>query len=327
MTYNNSHDNIAGEAPTIKRDPADNPYEDRIALHTLKVSDGRQVAFATSGDPNGTPVLFFYAGGGNRRVLLSLHPAAVSASLKLICLNRPGKDGTSKATTRGAASHVKTVCDDCICVLDALGIDKVSLLFMCAGSPFALAFSNKNPERMTGKLVGIACFVSPADCPMTKSLYRFGARCCPNWAVSPLVASSMNSMMHVFTWLSPSGLTEHFKNKVLASDEEREAFEKANAGNGFSENMGWVFEERGGLSSDLSVLLSKYEDVGIELKEVYGKALLFHPIKDKLTPIEAAEWLSEHLRSATLTKLPEASHEGTLFLLHDEIVQSLKTLA
>eukprot|EP00978_Attheya_sp_CCMP212_P035124 scaffold151055_cov44-Attheya_sp.AAC.4 len=95
----------------------------------------------------------------------------------------------------------------------------------------------------------------------------------------------------------------------------------------FFDTMKWVYEEKGDTSADVSVLLSKGVDIGIEYKHVHGKVVIFHPEQDKLTPIAAAKWLSEQLPFGRLITLPDASHEGALFMLHTPIVDSLKSLS
>ena len=183
---------------TIEDD--DNPYQNQITLSTLSSDEGRTIAFSTAGDPHGAPVLFFYPAGGSRRMLLTLSDIAVSASLKLICLNRPGKGSTSTSaaeehnTPAVASQHVDTACRDAVHVLDELKISRVGLFFMCAGTPFALAFACRFPERTTEKLMGIASWVLPADCDKTNTLFRFGALYCPLWLLSPLVGNSIRSV-------------------------------------------------------------------------------------------------------------------------------------
>ena len=172
----------------------DNPYQNQITLSTLSTDEGRTIAFSTAGDPHGAPVLFFYPAGGSRRMLLTFSDIAVSASLKLICLNRPGKGSTTSTEEHTPAAHVDTACHDAVQVLDELKISRVGLFFMCAGTPFALAFACRFPERTTEKLMGIASWVLPADCDKTNTLFRFGALYCPLWLLSPLVGNSIRSV-------------------------------------------------------------------------------------------------------------------------------------
>jgi len=153
----------------------------------------RSVEYSIAGTPNGAPVLFFYPAGGNRRMLQSLHGHACAKRLKIVCVNRPGKGETSEGELDGPTGHLTTACEDAAFVLDELSWNRVSLLFMCAGTPFALGFATQNPHRITGKLMGVASWVSPADSGETKLLYRFGS-CLPGWLVNPLAGGFFSSI-------------------------------------------------------------------------------------------------------------------------------------
>eukprot|EP00957_Ditylum_brightwellii_P078416 5963463-Ditylum_brightwellii.AAC.1 len=301
-----------------------NPNRDMLILDSIRVSNERKVTFATAGNPDGTPVLTFYPLGGNRRMLSSFQRHAVTASLNLICVNRPGMGGTSKAPHKNPASHMSTACNDIIAVLDALEISCVGLLFECAGAPFALAFAAKYKHRTNGNLMGIAPFVQPTDCPSTKAIFQFGALRCPLWLISPIVANSISSLTHIMTSL-PSGWANSKLKKSL-TPKEYDFFVETSSEIKLFDSMKWAHEEKGDTSADLSVLLSKGVDIGIEYKDVLGKVVIIHPEHDKLTPIAAAKWLSEQLPCGRLITLSDASHEGALFMLHAIIVDSLKSL-
>jgi pimeloyl-ACP methyl ester carboxylesterase len=311
----------------------DNPYSEIMDLQTLQlVETGRNVAFATAGDPTGTPVLFFYPAGSNRRQLVSLHPFAVKAALKLICVNRPGKGGTSDAAFQPHKNQEapptvisRTVCSDAAAVLDKLGVaGAVSLLFECAGAPFGLAFASQYPHRIQA-IVGIGSWVLPSDCPEhTKWLFRFGALHCSNWLASGLAGNIISSFGRSFAWMPQSSLISQIKSCL--TDEERDVFKTVVDEIEFVDRTYWMFKEKGGTTQDISVLLSKGCDIGLSYDLIPTRIQLIHADNDRVTPIAAVQWLAERLPSATLTIVPKASHEGTLFLLHASVVDSLTTL-
>lgn len=139
---------------------------------------GRNVAYAVAGKDDANPVLVFYPMGGSRRIVeLFLAPAS-RTNARLICVNRPGMGGTTSAA---AGVLVKTACDDALAVLDHLGVKEVGILALCAGTPFALAFSTLAPERVRKHIVGCSAWVSPRDCSEAKLLYRIGAHLPPSF--------------------------------------------------------------------------------------------------------------------------------------------------
>lgn len=341
------------KSSAIRDDPADNPYTSQITLHSLVIPPNqkqdeeadagggrgnnpnpktkpRTVTFAqTVAPPDAPVVLFWYAAGGGRRMLLHLC-GITKTPVRLICINRPGKDGTSHATATphglsATANHVATTCSDAVAVMDALGLAKVHILAECAGTPFSLAFCAANPNRVSTVIL-VGPWVQPADCSHQKTLYKIGAACPA--LISPVVAGSMNSFMGLFQLLSsPDKMPDRFRNKAL--DESERAAWDARVPDDMADRLQWAFGESGGMTLDLHVLLSAASALELDYSKVLlsSEIQLFHAVKDKITPYVAVEWLAEQLPNASLTAVPNASHEGMLFLLHDETVQALDALS
>lgn len=252
---------------------------------------------------------------------------ALFNDLDFICVNRPGKGGTSPAKDGGPASHLATAVQDAVAVLDELKIDKVSLMCMCAGTPFCLAFAAKYPERTTGQLIGISSWVQPADCKFknTKTSFYLGTTMRPLVApVVGLVFASIGSSLTSF----PASMTLGALRSKLSPDEQEAFDEKFSNKDEFVRMMKWMQEDRGGVGNDISVLLSAnlidYQAVVDSQKSI----ILWHGTNDTLVPLASAEWLAsdEALSSATLNTIPDGTHEGGNFLFHSSIVDSLKTL-
>lgn len=305
------------------------------ALKKKTDENRREIAFGTGGDPGGAPVLLFPPLGpaGNRRMIASFHEIALENSFQLICVNRPGTGSTSDSLGGGPERHVEAACQDIVDVLDALRIEeKVGLLFLCAGTPFALAFVTRHAERVdANKMLGIAPFVSPADCRHTKPLFQFGARHCPLWLISPMVGSVFGSIASSIRFVPESrmirGMQRHLSEEECAIFQERFLGED-NESDSFSQQFHWMLHEgRKGTSADVAVLLSPGREVGIEYNRIKARVRIFHGEEDALTPLPAALWLSEELPASTVQVLSKGTHEGSLFLLHTEILEGLKLLS
>jgi pimeloyl-ACP methyl ester carboxylesterase len=496
------------EAPTFDADEDENPlsaghitedcideYQEQIKLHSLSVEDGRTVQFATAGDDGGSPVLFWYAGGCNRRILCILGEAAEQCGLKFICLNRPGRCGTSPtlytlgdtqvlSATEGidepettiinghkpykdaeetslesekvkdfmndadatnesagqmiqvetdtnydttdikdqassafesekvidllndadvpnvstgqvdlaeddptdntadtedeaasafeskkvidllndadvanispgqvnlaeedlndntadidikAASiqgsthkHMKTCIADAISVLNSLNLDKVGILFQCAGTPFALTFAAQHPERIADvPMVGLSSWVQPADCPETKKLFQFGARKCPSWLMSPLsLGMGLGSLETSPTWIPIAWVASKFHKSLAES--EKKCFDVNFELDEFVTKIRWMQQEGTGTPrADLSCLMTPAMELGLDFQKLTCPIKLMHAQQDRMAPMEACEWLASRLPNCELIKLEDATHEGILFLLHSEIEQALKCL-
>lgn len=307
----------------------DDPVFPEVSLHTIR-NAGRSVAYSIAGDRNSdaTPVLFFYPGGANRLMVQSLHETAVQAHLKVISVNRPGKAGTSPAIQPGAAAHLKIAVEDATLVLDELGIQRVALLFMCAGTPFALGFATMKSER-TSRILGVASWVLPADCGYanTKFWFYMGTHTfVPRWFVAPLAGSVFRSIGSSMSFLPPGWVQGALRSKLSSS--EKDAFDAKFNKDEFAKGLSWMKQEKGGEAADVDVLLSKGSDLGIDYQQI-GQThcvVLCHGTKDKLVPYASIEWMKEQIPSAMLNTLPDGSHEGAEFLLHESVIDSIASL-
>jgi pimeloyl-ACP methyl ester carboxylesterase len=121
----------------------------------LRLPDGRDLAFAEYGDPDGVPVMAFHGTPGSLLQLAPAHTAARDAAVRLIALDRPGYGHSTFAPGRllgGWASDVAAVADH-------LGIDRFAVLGVSGGGPHALACGAGLPSRLT--VVGLVSSPCP----------------------------------------------------------------------------------------------------------------------------------------------------------------------
>jgi pimeloyl-ACP methyl ester carboxylesterase len=101
--------------------------------HILSRDDGRRVAWAEWGDPQGEPVLFLHRNPGSR--LFDPDPTATAhAGARLITIDRPGYGRTDPVDdpTRSA------VASDLAAVVGDIGVDDVAVIGWSGGGMFAL---------------------------------------------------------------------------------------------------------------------------------------------------------------------------------------------
>jgi pimeloyl-ACP methyl ester carboxylesterase len=101
--------------------------------HTLTRPDGRRIAWAEWGDPEGQAALLFHRNPGSR--LLDPDPGATAAvGVRLITFDRPGYGGTDPVTdpTRSA------VASDVAALVGELDVDEVAVIGWSGGGMFAL---------------------------------------------------------------------------------------------------------------------------------------------------------------------------------------------
>src|SRR5262245_55410107 len=135
-------------------------------VKTLKLSDGRYLAYDEYGDPDGTPVIFNHGRADSR---LIRHPdEAVTAALgvRVIAADQPGVGGSSPHPDRTMVDWAKDVEE----LANALGLGTVNVAGHSGGAPHALAI----PYRLADR-VGTIALASPlVPLEMTAALEDWG---------------------------------------------------------------------------------------------------------------------------------------------------------
>ena len=116
-----------------------------MSSQLITLPGGRRLAYAESGDAQGTAVIFFHGGPGST---LPMQPdeGAIAASLgiRLITVERPGYGGSDPHPGRRLLDWPS----DVRALVDHLGIARFSLIGFSAGSPYALACAARLAERL-----------------------------------------------------------------------------------------------------------------------------------------------------------------------------------
>src|SRR5215212_2949862 len=134
------------------------PSED----HRFELGNGRTIAYATWGDPEGTPVFIGHGTPGSR---LALSPGLDDPEwlrqqrLRFIGVDRPGygfSDPWPEASLLDCAG-------DFVRVADALGLERFAAIGFSGGAPYVLALGVLVPERLRG--VAVVCGLGMLDRP------------------------------------------------------------------------------------------------------------------------------------------------------------------
>ena len=188
--------------------------------------------------------VFFYPAGPNRRLLeLVLKRYAPTFDcdndVLFLCINRPGKGGTSSSRGGGELvekEYVETTCHDILAIMDYYQVRRASLFYMCAGSSFAYLFASKYPDRTTGHMIGVSSWIlrstSSSDGEQEENevkqppqMHSLSHRLAmngflgPKWFVSSIASGSMNNMNGLLGILPAPFLVDQFK-KALSKHEQ-----------------------------------------------------------------------------------------------------------
>ena len=123
-------------------------------VRTLTLPDGRTLAYALWGDPNGFPVIGLHGTPGCRLNRLGKEDAYKSAGVHYITHDRSGYGRSTRRPGRSVADAV----EDVAALADALGLERFAVTGRSGGGPHALACAALLGERV----VRVSCHVSLA---------------------------------------------------------------------------------------------------------------------------------------------------------------------
>lgn len=155
----------------------------RSVHRDLVLNDGRRLAYAECGDPDGTPVFFFHASGSSRLNRPSNESALSDLGVRFVTSDRPGHGRSDPQPDRGLLDWPEDVRQ----LADHLGVEFFYVMGWSAGGPHALACAHSLHGRvLAGAIVaGVAPPERPQPyqgLPPASRLLAFGAR-----RVAPLV--------------------------------------------------------------------------------------------------------------------------------------------
>jgi len=139
--------------------------DDLIAL-----PDGRMLAYAEFGDPDGRPVLFLHGTPGYRLNPWTTDAELRSLGVRLIALDRPG---VGRSTAR-PQRRLLDWADDVQTLADSLGLERFAVVGFSNGGPHAAACAYKLGPRVSG--TALVAPMPPLDRP--GALRQLGA---PGW--------------------------------------------------------------------------------------------------------------------------------------------------
>jgi len=260
--------------------------------------EGRRVAVAEYGDPEGDPLVLFHGTPGSRLFSALFDEAGRERGLRVLAPDRPGYGRSEPWPDRALADAAPLATG----VADAAGADTVRVAGFSGGGPHALAAAAERPGRVSSVDV-IAGAAPPAlrgSPPLPLRALEAVAERTPR-----LLGATLSLGRHapdgaaVSQYATADG---HPPDDVAAAvgRDFRTAF--ANGGTGF------VAETR--------LLASAWDDL---LDRVERPVRLWHGDSDENVPLAGARRVADRLPDADLTVLDGADHLRTLLRARDRI--------
>ncbi len=187
----------------------------RQVARIIEFEDGRELAFAELGDPDGTAVLGFHGTPGSRYQLALFEEPAREAGIRLIAPDRPGYGASSHAPDRTLLDWPR----DVAALADFLEIGGFGVVGVSGGGPHAAVCAHALPERLLGAVIvsGIGPLDTPEALegmmPMNRLLSRLGRS-------SPALLRLPMALMGFAQRAFPDRMLELFSRQLPAADQK-----------------------------------------------------------------------------------------------------------
>ena len=194
----------------------DKPIIGRQDYKVLRLSDGRNMAYAEYGDLSGEPVFHCHSVMGSRLELaFNADKICKQKSVRLIVIDRPGYGASDSCPEPGFINWTK----DLIQLADQLNIERFSLTGYAMGGVYALACAYEIPERI--KRAAIICSGAVIEntsdyetvTPMVKFNYRVAK-------YLPTLYKFVNSLQIKGALNDPDAFVKLFSEKMDLADKK-----------------------------------------------------------------------------------------------------------
>jgi pimeloyl-ACP methyl ester carboxylesterase len=266
---------------------------------SVRLKDGRRLAFAESGDPSGVPVVFLHGNPGSRYMRHPDDRLTSGLGVRLITPDRPGyglSDYQPERTLVDAASDVEQLAN-------MLGLGRFALLGVSAGGPYVAACAWRLGERITRAAIvsGAAPFDRPGAMKGVNRDYRnaYSLAAWPEWMLHPIMALHDRSVRN-----NPKrALTALLKH--CSPDDSATLADPAIA----AQVQGWRSEATrqgvSGMRREAHILVSPW---GFRLEDIRPEVHLWYWEGDSIVPPQMGHYLASRMPRTVPHFLPRGGH-------------------
>jgi pimeloyl-ACP methyl ester carboxylesterase len=283
-----------------------------LELGETHLADGRRVCWATFGDPEGAPVLWFHGTPGNRT---QIPPATARQAellgVKIVCIARPGIGRSSDM----AYESVRHAVDDIAEVADDLGLHRFGVVALSGGGPYALACGHEIPHRVDGiAILGGVCPVAGEDAS-PGGIVGLAARF--NSILTPLRVPIGELVRGLMGLMGPISRPAYGQFARIMPEGDRRVFADRDMETMFIRDL--VDASRHGFRGLFNDVLLFGRPWGFRLADVDVPVRWWHGDSDSLVPLDHARRATDLLPDCELLVRPDESHLGG-FGVTDEVL-------
>jgi pimeloyl-ACP methyl ester carboxylesterase len=258
-----------------------------VEERTVTLRDGRQLAVAVSGPPDGVPFLYHHGTPGCLLQPTASREECAGRGLRYVTYTRAGAQGS----TRNPGRSVADVAADMEDLLDAIGADRCLVAGKSGGGPHALATAALLPDR-------VAAVISIAGCRPNgegfldgmgeDNVVEFGLAEQGEEALRPFVERHRAALKDAdgdALVRDLASLLPEVDRRVLTSEVGAETV--AVLVGGVQVPDAWIDDD-----------LAFVRDWGFDLADIAVPAYIWQGSEDKMVPFHHGEWLAEHVPGA-----------------------------
>jgi pimeloyl-ACP methyl ester carboxylesterase len=281
----------------------------------IDLPDGRKLAYAEYGKPEGYPVMHFHGSMSSRLEPLFFSDDLLNQyGLRFIALDRPGMGQSDFQCNRGLTDWTK----DVVFLADSLNIEKFSVLAISGGGSYAAVCAAKIPERLYSVVIVSGAWQiddeAAKNTQFPLNLLFIVAK------KAPFLLPAMLKLTNLSFQGDPEKVLARMKKSMPTPDYN--ALEQ-------SDNLKFFLQSsieglrRGTKGAAWDFQLSAYNwDFGLE--EIQIPLTLFHGEQDKSVPVEnVRRKISSSLPTARLVTYQDEGHISIIINRYDEIFKAL----
>ena len=282
---------------------------------SVRLPDGRTLAYAEYGVAGGKPVLYFHGLSGSRLEPGILEDADLErAGLRLIACDRPGIGGSDFQPGRGFSDWVT----DMVCFADMLGLHKFGVWGVSGGGGYAAACARLIPDRLTAAVIvsGAGHMDSPeamaALSPLARFLWWLAGRSVP-----------LTALFLKLLTMGVRGDPAKIRQQTLSrmAPVERAFFEKPGRLEAFlASGLESIRPGIRGLAWDTHLYACPWD---FRLEEIRFPVRLLHGEADINVPVVVARQVAAAIPGCQATFYPGEEHLSILVNHLDEVYQTL----
>ena len=270
---------------------------------TIKLADGRALAYAEYGKTDGFPVFYFCGGNSSRLEGQWFEETAIRKNIRLIVPDRPGF-GYSTFDPNRSLLHWA---DDVISLAKTLSIDLFSVFGLSGGGPHVLATVYKYPDLISK--AAIASGTAPADMP---NHYQ------GMWPPVKLIFMTAKRFPAMNRLLLKQ-MAGFYSNKEQMLKRMKQAMPKADVAliekkpeviDIFAESTAEA--HRNGVRGDALEWQIYVKPWGFQLREIKKEIKLWYGLYDQQVPVAMGRYLASQLPQAELLEVADGGHFSTI---------------